>query len=203
MVIIKQFFADEDKLRAKMAERKAKAASNPKEKKKSRFQEKLEEMQKKQLEMKNKNFECGKFLEEECVKASFELSDSFFNSNLTNTSTIKNEISPFNFNKNSSKVFLTKKRKNSDLNFEIFETYSNSKNSKKNSPFLSDSKITNYFQQKKNSSSRKSSELRSSNKSAEMKSMGSSFGNYSKDNLEEENKISCAKKLIFENVPQS
>ena len=55
MVIIKQFFADEDKLRAKMAERKAKAASNPKEKKKSRFQEKLEEMQKKQLEMKNKN----------------------------------------------------------------------------------------------------------------------------------------------------
>ena len=55
MVIIKQFFADEDKLRAKMAERKAKASSNPKEKKKSRFQEKLEEMQKKQLEMKNKN----------------------------------------------------------------------------------------------------------------------------------------------------
>ena len=54
MVIIKQFFADEDKLRAKMAERKAKAAANPKEKKKSRFQEKLEEMQKKQLEMKNK-----------------------------------------------------------------------------------------------------------------------------------------------------
>jgi len=54
MVIIKQFFADEDKLRTKMAERKAKAASNPKEKKKSRFQEKLEEMQKKQLEMKNK-----------------------------------------------------------------------------------------------------------------------------------------------------
>ena len=153
--------------------------------------------------MKNKNFECGKFLEEECVKASFELSDSFFNSNLTNTSTIKNEISPFNFDKNSSKVFLTKKRKNSDLNFEIFETYSNSKNSKKNSPFLSDSKITNYFQQKKNSSSKKSSELRSSNKSVEMKSMGSSFGNYSKDNLEEENKISCAKKLIFENVPQS
>jgi len=54
MVVIKQFFADEDKLRAKMAERKAKAVSNPKEKKKSRFQEKLEEMQKKQLEMKNK-----------------------------------------------------------------------------------------------------------------------------------------------------
>jgi len=54
MVIIKQFFADEDKLRAKMAERKAKAVANPKEKKKSRFQEKLEEMQKKQLEMKNK-----------------------------------------------------------------------------------------------------------------------------------------------------
>lgn len=54
MVIIKQFFADEDKLRAKMAERKAQATANPKEKKKSRFQEKLEEMQKKQLEMKNK-----------------------------------------------------------------------------------------------------------------------------------------------------
>lgn len=55
MVVIKQFFADEDKLRAKMAERKAKAVANPKEKKKSRFQERLEEMQKKQLEMKNKN----------------------------------------------------------------------------------------------------------------------------------------------------
>jgi hypothetical protein len=55
MVIIKQFFADEDKLRAKMAERKAQAVANPKEKKKSRFQERLEEMQKKQLEMKNKN----------------------------------------------------------------------------------------------------------------------------------------------------
>ncbi len=54
MLIIKQFFADEDKLRAKMAERKAKAIANPKEKKKSRFQERLEEMQKKQLEMKNK-----------------------------------------------------------------------------------------------------------------------------------------------------
>jgi len=54
MVIIKQFFADEDKLRAKMSERKAKAVANPKAKKKSRFQERLEEMQKKQLEMKNK-----------------------------------------------------------------------------------------------------------------------------------------------------
>lgn len=54
MLIIKQFFADEDKLRTKMAERKAKAIANPKEKKKSRFQERLEEMQKKQLEMKNK-----------------------------------------------------------------------------------------------------------------------------------------------------
>jgi len=54
MVIIKQFFADEDKLRAKMAERKAKAVANPKAKKKSSFQERLEEMQKKQLEMKNK-----------------------------------------------------------------------------------------------------------------------------------------------------
>ncbi len=54
MLIIKQFFADEDKLRTKMAERKAKAIANPKEKKKSRFQERLEEMQKKQLEMKSK-----------------------------------------------------------------------------------------------------------------------------------------------------
>lgn len=54
MVIIKQFFADEDKLRAKMAERKLQAVTNPKEKKKSRFQEKLEEMQKKQQELKNR-----------------------------------------------------------------------------------------------------------------------------------------------------
>ena len=54
MLLIKWFFVDDEKLRLKMAERKAKAVANPKEKKKSRFQEKLEEMQKKQLEMKNK-----------------------------------------------------------------------------------------------------------------------------------------------------
>jgi len=55
MVVIKRFFVDEDKLRVKMAERKAsKASGTDKVKKKSRFQEKLEEMQRKQLEM-NKN----------------------------------------------------------------------------------------------------------------------------------------------------
>jgi YidC/Oxa1 family membrane protein insertase len=55
MVVIKRFFVDEDKLRLKMAERKAsKASGTDKVKKKSRFQEKLEEMQRKQLEM-NKN----------------------------------------------------------------------------------------------------------------------------------------------------
>ena len=55
MIIIKRFFVNEDKLKEKMALRKAKAAANPKEKKKSRFQLKLEEMQKQQQEMlKNK-----------------------------------------------------------------------------------------------------------------------------------------------------
>ena len=55
MLAIKYFFVDEEKLKLKMADRKAKAvASGGKEKKKSRFQEKLEEMQRKQLEM-NKN----------------------------------------------------------------------------------------------------------------------------------------------------
>lgn len=54
MVIIKHFFVDEDKLRVKMAERKANKSGGEKIKKKSRFQEKLEEMQRKQLEM-NKN----------------------------------------------------------------------------------------------------------------------------------------------------
>jgi YidC/Oxa1 family membrane protein insertase len=54
MVVIKYFFVDEEKLRVKMAERKANKSGNEKTKKKSRFQEKLEEMQRKQLEM-NKN----------------------------------------------------------------------------------------------------------------------------------------------------
>lgn len=55
MLAIKYFFVNEEKLKLKMAERKAKnVASGGKEKKKSRFQEKLEEMQRKQLEM-NKN----------------------------------------------------------------------------------------------------------------------------------------------------
>ncbi len=54
MIVIKKFFVDEDKLRIKMAERKAQ--NSGKEKKKSRFQEKLEEMQRKQQEMlKNRN----------------------------------------------------------------------------------------------------------------------------------------------------
>ena len=56
MFVIKKFFVDEDKLRIKMANRKVQSATNGKEKKKSRFQEKLEEMQKKQQEMlKNRN----------------------------------------------------------------------------------------------------------------------------------------------------
>jgi hypothetical protein len=55
MVAIKKFFVNEDKLKDKMALRKAKAVANPKEKKKSRFQLKLEEMQKQQQEiLKNK-----------------------------------------------------------------------------------------------------------------------------------------------------
>lgn len=56
MLAIKYFFVDEEKLKLKMAEKKAKSAENGgKEKKKSRFQEKLEEMQRKQQEMlKNK-----------------------------------------------------------------------------------------------------------------------------------------------------
>ena len=56
MFVIKKFFVDEDKLRIKMANRKVQSATNGKEKKKSRFQEKLEEMQRKQQEMlKNRN----------------------------------------------------------------------------------------------------------------------------------------------------
>lgn len=55
MVAIKKIFVDEDKLRVKMAERKAQSAANGgKEKKKSRFQQKLEEMQRMQQEMKKK-----------------------------------------------------------------------------------------------------------------------------------------------------
>jgi YidC/Oxa1 family membrane protein insertase len=50
MVLIKQFFVDEEKLKVKMAERKAAAATNPKVKKKSKFQERLEQMQKLQQE---------------------------------------------------------------------------------------------------------------------------------------------------------
>jgi YidC/Oxa1 family membrane protein insertase len=50
MVLIKQFFVDEEKLKLKMAERKAEAAANPKVKKKSKFQERLEQMQKMQQE---------------------------------------------------------------------------------------------------------------------------------------------------------
>jgi YidC/Oxa1 family membrane protein insertase len=55
MVAIKKIFVDEDKLRVKMAEHKAQSAANGgKEKKKSRFQQKLEEMQRMQQEMKKK-----------------------------------------------------------------------------------------------------------------------------------------------------
>ena len=56
MVLIKKFFVDEEKLKLKMANRKASAQANPKKKKgKSKFQERLELMQKKQQEqVKNK-----------------------------------------------------------------------------------------------------------------------------------------------------
>lgn len=56
MIAIKQFFVDEEKLKAKMAARKATATANPGGKKtKSKFQERLEQMQKAQQEqMKNK-----------------------------------------------------------------------------------------------------------------------------------------------------
>ena len=55
MVAIKRFFVNEDKLRLKMAERKSQSSANGgKEKKKSRFQQKLEEMQRLQQEMKKK-----------------------------------------------------------------------------------------------------------------------------------------------------
>ncbi len=50
MLAIKYFFVDEEKLKLKMADRKAQHSSDGKERKKSRFQEKLEEMQRKQQE---------------------------------------------------------------------------------------------------------------------------------------------------------
>lgn len=56
MLAIKRFFVDEEKLKAKMAARKATSAANPGRKKtKSKFQERLEQMQKAQQEqLKNK-----------------------------------------------------------------------------------------------------------------------------------------------------
>ncbi len=55
MLLIKKFFVNEEKLKLKMAERKAaKAAAPGKEKKKSKFQERLEQMQKAQMEQRNK-----------------------------------------------------------------------------------------------------------------------------------------------------
>jgi len=51
MLLIKYFFVNEEKLKVKMAERKANNAANPKVKKKSKFQERLEEMQRQQQEM--------------------------------------------------------------------------------------------------------------------------------------------------------
>ena len=55
MLLIKKFFVDEEKLKLKMSDRKAKATNTDGSRKKSKFQEKLEEMQRKQQEMlKNK-----------------------------------------------------------------------------------------------------------------------------------------------------
>lgn len=54
MVMIKQFFVDEDKLKLKMAEIKASKANKSKDKKKSKFQERLEQLQKMQQEQKKK-----------------------------------------------------------------------------------------------------------------------------------------------------
>ncbi|NRA11576.1 MAG: membrane protein insertase YidC [Crocinitomicaceae bacterium] len=57
MLMIKKFFVDEDKLKAKMAARKATASANggsAKKKGKSKFQMRLEEMQKKQAEQRKK-----------------------------------------------------------------------------------------------------------------------------------------------------
>lgn len=53
MVAIKYFFVDEEKLKFKMEERKAKATTAPK--KKSKFQARLEEMQRKSMEMQKNN----------------------------------------------------------------------------------------------------------------------------------------------------
>jgi tRNA(Phe) wybutosine-synthesizing methylase Tyw3 len=54
MFLIKKFFVDEEKLKLKM-EAKADSTKNGKQKKKSRFQERLEEMQRKQQDaMKNR-----------------------------------------------------------------------------------------------------------------------------------------------------
>lgn len=54
MVMIKQFFVDEEKLKLKMAEIKASKANKSKDKKKSKFQERLEQLQKMQQEQKKK-----------------------------------------------------------------------------------------------------------------------------------------------------
>lgn len=54
MIAIKKFFVDEEKLRAKMAARKASNTTNPKVKKKSKFQERLEQMQKAQMDQMQK-----------------------------------------------------------------------------------------------------------------------------------------------------
>ena len=55
MLMIKYFFVDEEKLKLKMADRKASSTSKKGDKKKSKFQERLEQMQKLQQErLKNK-----------------------------------------------------------------------------------------------------------------------------------------------------
>ncbi|MFT5778983.1 MAG: YidC/Oxa1 family membrane protein insertase [Crocinitomicaceae bacterium] len=56
MLLIKKFFVDEDKIKAKMAERKANAATagSGKKKGKSKFQERIEKMQQAQQEQKNR-----------------------------------------------------------------------------------------------------------------------------------------------------
>ena len=51
--MIKQFFVDEEKLKQKMADRKVANSGAGKEKKKSKFQERIEQMQKLQQEQKN------------------------------------------------------------------------------------------------------------------------------------------------------
>lgn len=55
MVLIKNFFVDEDKLKEKMSKRKAAVGTTPNKKTKSKFQERLEQMQKAQADqLKNK-----------------------------------------------------------------------------------------------------------------------------------------------------